>query len=71
MKTWEVKFEVNMDASHIEKFTVKANTERKAVLMAKTKALSKGFFSVKLTSVKSITPPATDVCASIHEKTRN
>lgn len=51
MKTWEVKFEVNMDASHIEKFTVRANTERKAVILAKAKAFNRGFRYVKLTSI--------------------
>ena len=61
MKTWEVKFEVNMDASHIEKFTVKANTERKAIIFAKAKAFNRGFRYVKLISAKDITPvPSAD-----------
>lgn len=56
MKTWKVKLQVNMDASHEEAFIVKANTERKAVIMAKAKAFNKGFRYVQLISVKEVCP---------------
>lgn len=52
MKTWEIQFEVNLDASRVEIFTVKANTKRKAIIIAKIKALKKGFHNVKLISVE-------------------
>ena len=37
MKTWEIKFEVFWNASDIRTVTVKANTERKAIIFATDK----------------------------------
>ena len=65
VKTYKITFEVNMDASHIETFVVKANTERKAIILAKTKALNKGVRFTKLISAKNITPQPADSIDSL------
>lgn len=65
VKTYKITFEANMDASHIETFVVKANTERKAIILAKTKALNKGVRFTKLISVKNITPQPADSLVSL------
>lgn len=51
MKQWEIKAEVNMNASHIEIITINANTERKARIIANEK-LKKNYFAVNIISVK-------------------
>ncbi len=55
MRTWEVTFEVFWDASHHVTVTVKANTERKAVIFAtdKVKKVS-GWDSPILRNIKEI-----------------
>ena len=65
VKTYKITFEVNMDASHTETFIVKANTERKAIILAKTKALNKGVRFTKLISVENITPQPADSIDSL------
>ena len=49
IKTWEVRAEINMDASRYKTVTVKANTERKARQFAVEKLKADGaFFMVNL-----------------------
>lgn len=56
MKTWEVTFEVFWDASREITVSVKANTERKAIILAKEKAKKEtGWHSPALRSIKEKT----------------
>ena len=54
IKVWILEYEVNMDAQHHEKITVKANTERKAKILAEKKLHKSGYFFTKLVSCKQI-----------------
>jgi hypothetical protein len=55
MKTWELKFEVFWDANHIHTVTVKANTERKAVILGTEKTKKEtGWDMPKLLSCKEV-----------------
>lgn len=54
IKTWEVRAEVNMDASHYETITVKANTMRKARIFAQEKFKNLGYFFVTNMSIMEV-----------------
>ena len=48
IKTWEVRAEINIDASRYKTVTVKANTERKARQFAVEKLKADGAFKTNL-----------------------
>ena len=52
MKRWKATIEVNLDASHWEIITVKANTELKARTFVENKAKKMGFFHTKIVSIE-------------------
>ena len=55
MKTYKVKFEVFWDATDIREVTVKANTERKAIIFATDKIKKEsGWDMPKLISVEEV-----------------
>lgn len=56
IRRWLVKCQVNMDAGHEIKVTVKANTQRKAESKAIDTLISKGYFNVKVVSCKEDIP---------------
>lgn len=55
MKNWKVTIQVNFDASHWETIDVRANTERKARKFAEDIAKKKGFFALRIISVREVT----------------
>ena len=55
IKKWLVTCGVNMDASNEVAITVKANTERKAKIMATDACCKKGYFHVNILSCKEMT----------------
>ena len=54
MKNWLLDYEVNMDASHHEKVTIKSNTERKAKILSEDKLHKAGYFHTRLISCEEI-----------------
>ena len=54
IKRWLVKCEVNMDASNEVDVIVKANTERKAKLLAINECYKKGYFHVNILTCKEM-----------------
>ena len=55
IKRWRVTAEINMDASRYKTVEVKANTERKAKILAEDKMKREGAFYVTNMSVEQIT----------------
>ena len=54
MRKWRVTAEINMDASRHKTVEVKANTERKAKILAEEKMKREGAFYVTNMSVEQI-----------------
>ena len=54
IKRWRVTAEINMDASRYKTVEVKANTERKAKILAEGKMKREGAFYVTNMSVEQI-----------------
>lgn len=54
IKRWRVTAEINMDASRYKTVEVKANTERKAKILAEDKMKREGAFYVTNMSVEQI-----------------
>ena len=55
MKTYKIKFEVFWDSTDIREVTVKANTERKAIIFATNKIKKKSGWDIpKLISVEEV-----------------
>lgn len=54
MKIWEVTAELNMNASHYETIIVKANTERKARVLAEDAWKKIGVFFVTNMTVREL-----------------
>ena len=54
IKTWKVTAECNMDAADYRSVVVKANTERKAQILAEEKLKQNGVFMVKNFRVEKI-----------------
>lgn len=54
IKRWKVTAEINMDASHYESCIVKANTARKAAILACKAFKKKGYFYITNLSIKEI-----------------
>ena len=56
MKRWKVRAELNMDASHYEEVEIKANSERKALILGeeKLKKQYKAFFVTHVTATQII-----------------
>lgn len=54
MKKWEVRAELNMNASHYETKIIKANTERKALMFAEEQFKKDGAFFITNMSAKEI-----------------
>lgn len=65
MKIWEVKFEVFWDANHIHVVQVKANTERKAILLGTNKTKKEtGWDMPKLISCSEVKNDASQTTKS-------
>lgn len=54
MNKWEVTAELNMDASNIKSIIVKANTQRKAHIIAEDKLKKDGAFFVRIEHIKKV-----------------
>ena len=54
MKNWKVTVEVNLDAGHWETIDVRANTERKARIIAERIIKKAGNFAVRIVSIKEV-----------------
>lgn len=52
MNRWEIKAECNMDANNYQTVIVKANTERKAIMLGKKKLLETNFYVTNITARK-------------------
>ena len=58
---WLVKCEVNMDASNEVGVIVKANTERKAKIMAANECYKKGYFHVNILTCKEMSEEPNEI----------